>query len=140
MLPMKFSSESDLVDAYQSYLQARGIPTRAEVSCGKGFAADLVSRETVWEAKLILDREHLYQAFGQGESYRQFLKRPKLAIFGLSPEVNKAQAVRIAKWLCERHQHLWIGFVDDDKGFVNYCKYYGLIKEKEHVGTHQASK
>lgn len=128
-----FNSEADLVAAYAAYLQARGIPTRAEVSCGRGFAADLVSRETVWEAKLWLDRNGLYQAFGQGESYRQFLKRPKLAIFGLLPETNKAQAKRIAQWLCERHRHLWIGFVDDDKGFVNYCKHYGLIEERKHA-------
>lgn len=132
-----FETEKALVDAYQGYLQARGIPTRAEVSCGRGFAADLVSASVVWEAKLILDRNGLYQGFGQVESYRQFLKRPKAAIFGLLPEVNASQAKRIAQWLCEQHKHLWIGFVDEDKGFTNYCKHYGLLEERKHVESIQ---
>jgi hypothetical protein len=88
----RFDSEHELVQVYRGYLKARGVPTESEVSCGKGFAADLVSRETVWEAKLILDRESLYQALGQVESYRAHLKKPKSAIFGLTPEVNSKQA------------------------------------------------
>lgn len=125
---LRFESESDLVAVYQSYLQIRGIPTRLEVSCGKGFSADLVSQSTVWEAKLILDRDHLYQALGQVESYRSYLKLPKSAIFGLSPEddIKRQQAKRIAQWLIEQHPHLWISFVDTDPGFISFCKYLEL--------------
>lgn len=129
-----FESESALVNAYQAYLQARGIPTRAEVPCGKGgFSADLVSQSVVWEAKLILDRNGLYQALGQVESYRQYLKLPKSAIFGLLPEVSAKQAERIAEWLRERHSHLWILFVDQDPAFIRFCEKYQLFEVNNNV-------
>jgi hypothetical protein len=124
---MEFESEAHLVEAYRGYLRRRGIATDTEVSCGRGFAADLVSKTVVWEAKLILDREHLYQAFGQGETYRKRLQIPKLAIFGLTPKINPGQARRIADFLLECHPHLWIDFVDEDPGFISYCKQTGVL-------------
>jgi hypothetical protein len=119
---MMFESESDLVESYQQYLNYRGIPTELEVSCGRGFAADLVSSTTVWEAKLILTRESLYQAFGQAESYRVKLNKPQAAIFGLTPpEARTArQSERIADWLKQIHSHLWIIFIDTDSLFTQF--------------------
>jgi hypothetical protein len=120
-----FKTEAELVDAYRAYLtQERGITTQTEVSCGKGFAADLVSTETVWEAKLILDREHLYQALGQVMSYRQHLAKPKAAIFGLSPvdPQSNQQAQRIAAWLKQTHPGLWVLFVDTDERFIHFVR------------------
>ena len=121
---MLFETEADLVQSYRQYLACRGIPTESEVSCGRGFAADLVSSTTVWEAKLILTRESLYQAFGQAESYRIKLNKPQAAIFGLTPlEVRTArQSERIANWLKQIHPHLWIIFIDTDSLFTQfYC-------------------
>ncbi|MFM7423455.1 MAG: hypothetical protein ACKO7W_00375 [Elainella sp.] len=120
-----FKTEAELVTAYRAYLnQERGITTQTEVSCGKGFAADLVSAQTVWEAKLILDREHLYQALGQVMSYRRHLNKPKAAIFGLSPTEPQSnrQAQRIAAWLRPNHPRLWVLFVDTDLRFIHFIR------------------
>lgn len=123
-----FETEADLVAAYRLYLAARGIQSEREVACsnGKGFSADLVSETTVWEAKLYLDRTSLYQALGQVISYQRVLKRPKVAIFGLLPDdpETAAQAQRIAQWLKEIHQGLWVLFVDCDPAFIQFCKHY----------------
>ena len=119
---MMFERESDLVQSYRQYLAYRGIPTESEVSCGRGFAADLVSSTTIWEAKLILTRESLYQAFGQVESYRVKLGKPQAAIFGLTPLEARAarQSERIAEWLRQIHPHLWVMFVDTDQLFLQF--------------------
>jgi hypothetical protein len=135
---MLFADEDSLVDAYSAYLQARGISTRREVSCGRGFAADLVSKSVIWEGKLILTRDSLYQALGQVKSYQHCLKLPKIAIFGLTPEKNPKQAERIAAWLCQQHQDLSVLFCDQDPGFIAYCKKYQLI-EVENVRNYETT-
>ena len=119
---MLFETEADLVQSYRQYLAYRGIPTESEVSCGRGFAADLVSLTTVWEAKLILTRESLYQGFGQAESYRVKLNRHQAAIFGLTPLESRParQSKRIADWLRQIHPHLWVMFVDTDLLFLQF--------------------
>ena len=119
---MMFERESDLVQSYRQYLAYRGIPTESEVSCGRGFAADLVSSTTIWEAKLILSRESLYQAFGQAESYRVKLGKPQAAIFGLTPLESRParQSERIAEWLRQIHPHLWVMFIDTDPLFLQF--------------------
>jgi hypothetical protein len=122
-----FESEAELVAAYRGYLLQKGIPTETEIPCGGGFAADLASKTVIWEAKLYLTRENLYQAFGQGETYRKHLNYSKLAIFGLTPQINPGQARRVAEFLKSNHRHLWIIFADTDQEFINYCKQTGVL-------------
>jgi hypothetical protein len=94
----RFSSERDLQDYCMRVLKSKGIHCREEVWNGD-IRADIVTTRAVIECKKILDRESIYQAFGQAQTYRQNLKREEIWIVGQYPTDPRAkeQAIKIAK-------------------------------------------
>ncbi len=113
--PGRFSSERELQDYCIRVLRSKGIQCKEEVWNGD-IRADIVTPKAVVECKKILDRDSIYQAFGQAQAYRQNLKREEIWIVGQYPTdpAAKAQAIKIAKEI-EKNGHVTVSFIDDDE-------------------------
>jgi hypothetical protein len=77
----RFQSERELQDYCIRVLRSKGIHCKAEVWNGD-IRADIVTSRAVIECKKILDRDSIYQAYGQAQAYRQNLKRGEIWIVG----------------------------------------------------------
>lgn len=110
----RFSTERDLQEHCTRVLRSKGIPCKQEVWNGD-IRADIVTGRAVIECKKILDRDSLYQAFGQAQTYRQNLKREEIWIVGQYPTdfTAKEQAIKIAKEI-EKNANVTVSFIDDD--------------------------
>lgn len=113
--PTRFSSERDLQDYCMRVLRSKGIQCKEEVWNGD-IRADIVTSKAVIECKKILDRDSIYQAFGQAQAYRQNLKRDEIWIVGQYPTdlTAKTQAIKIAKEI-EKTSNVTVSFIDDDE-------------------------
>jgi hypothetical protein len=124
---LRFQSEKDLQDHCLMVLRSKGIQCKEEVWCD-GIRADIVTPDAVVELKKVLDREALYQAFGQATAYNQKLKRNQIWIVGQYPKDStaKEQAIKIAKEI-EKDSKVLISFVDDDEFWtVNHSSGFPL--------------
>jgi len=111
----RFSTERELQDHCLRVLKSKGIHCREEVWNGD-IRADIVTSKAVIECKKTLDRESIYQAFGQAQTYRQNLKREEIWIVGQYPTdlASKTQAIKIAKEI-EKNANVTVSFIDDDE-------------------------
>ena len=119
-------------------LRSKGIPCKEEVWNGD-IRADIVTSKAVIECKKTLDRESIYQAYGQAQAYRQNLKREEIWIVGQYPTDPRAkeQAIKIAKEI-EKNSQVTVSFIDDDEfwnedqrgGFETWryvCLFVGIL-------------
>jgi hypothetical protein len=111
----RFSSERELQDYCIRVLRSKGIHCKAEVWNGD-IRADIVTSRAVIECKKILDRDSIYQAYGQAQAYRQNLKREEIWIVGQYPIDLRAkeQAIKIAQEI-EKNANVTVSFIDDDE-------------------------
>jgi hypothetical protein len=112
---LRFSSERDLQNHCIRVLRSKGIQAKYEVWNGD-IRADIVTSRAVIECKKVLDRESIYQAYGQASAYQRNLKREEIWIVGQYPIdlIAKAQAIKIAKEV-EKNAKVTVSFIDDDE-------------------------
>jgi len=112
---LRFSTERDLQNHCIRVLRSKGIHAKEEVWNGD-IRADIVTSKAVIECKKILDRDSLYQAYGQASAYQKNLRREEIWIVGQYPAdpTAKAQAIKIAKEI-EKNANVTVSFIDDDE-------------------------
>jgi hypothetical protein len=112
---LRFSSERDLQNYCLRVLRSKGIQAKDEVWNGD-IRADIVTSRAVIECKKILDREAIYQAYGQASAYQRNLRREEIWIVGQYPTdpTAKAQAIKIAKEV-EKNATVTVSFIEDDE-------------------------
>jgi hypothetical protein len=113
-----FQTEKEVQDYIKAWLSQQGVSCEDEVVCSpNGIRADIVTPDAVIEVKKYLDREAIYQAKGQGLTYRRLLNRPKLLIMGLAPKSPDSfeQAQRIAEDV--QTPDVEVIFIDKDPGW-----------------------
>ena len=106
-------------------LRSKGESPRTEVFCGNGYYADIVSGNTVYELKKILDYDNLYKAKGQGEMYAQLLGLQRVVLAGYLPESDRERekAQRLADQF--RAVGIEVSFLDEDP-FWELTEWQGL--------------
>jgi hypothetical protein len=112
---LRFSSERDLQNYCIRVLRSKGIQAKDEVWNGD-IRADIVTSRAVIECKKVLDREAIYQAYGQASAYQRNLQREEIWIVGQYPidPTAKAQAIKIAREV-EKNTKVTVSFIDDDE-------------------------
>ncbi|MCU0548689.1 MAG: hypothetical protein MUC48_05010 [Leptolyngbya sp. Prado105] len=110
---MPFVTEAELQDYCLAVLKSKGIAAESEVWVGK-LRADIVTADSVYELKKVLDRTSIYQALGQATAYNRVLKRKYIRIVGQAPisPTELQQAMTIAKEIST--SQIEVSFVEHD--------------------------
>lgn len=110
---MRFSSERELQDYCLQVLESKGITAYEEVWCGQ-VRADIVTARAVMELKKRLDRNAIYQAYGQAMVYQKFLNKPEVWIVGQTPTdpTERATAFTVAKEIAS--SIVKVSFIESD--------------------------
>lgn len=110
---MRFSSERELQDYCLQVLESKGITAYEEVWCGQ-VRADIVTDRAVMELKKRLDRNAIYQAYGQAMVYQKFLNKAEIWIVGQTPTdpSERATAFTVAKEIAS--SIVKVSFIESD--------------------------
>lgn len=111
-----FQSEAELQEYCLQVLQSKGYQPESEVWVGQGLRADIVCGSTVYELKKTLNRDELYQAFGQGASYLAASGLKELVIVGQLPTGEEAKQIakKTAQNLERVNENLSVSFINED--------------------------
>jgi hypothetical protein len=110
---LRFSSEKQLQDYCLAVLRSKGIPAQAEVWCGN-VRADIVTDRAVMELKKVLDRNAIYQAYGQAMVYQKFFNKAEVWLVGQTPNdpTERATAFTVAKEISAHN--VKVSFIESD--------------------------
>lgn len=110
---MRFESEAALQAYCLEILKHRGIEAQSEVWTGK-IRADIVTADAVYELKKVLNRESIYQAFGQACAYNKTLNKKYICIVGQAPidPAEFQQGLTIAKEISSNEVR--VSFIEHD--------------------------